>query len=49
LEGELIYTIQSNPPEEVRLSAERFGVVEPQVLHHITPRGKVKFFVEFLK
>ena len=49
LEGELLYTIQSEPIEEIVLSRDRFGVVEPQILHFVTPLGKVKFYVEFLK
>jgi tellurite resistance-related uncharacterized protein len=49
LEGELVYTIQSEPQEVVQLSAEQFGVVEPEILHNVNPKGKVKFFVEFYK
>lgn len=47
--GKLLYTIQSNPVEEVELSPEIFGVVEPGVKHFVKPLGHVKFFVEFLK
>lgn len=47
LEGELRYTIQSDPPEVVLLNPDRFGVVEPQVYHHVTPQGKTRFYVEF--
>lgn len=49
LEGELTYTIQTDPPEVVSLSPDRFGVVEPEVLHNVKPQGAVKFFVEFYK
>lgn len=49
IEGRLLYIIQSEPIEEVELDTEIFGVVEPEVLHHVKPMGKVKFFVEFLK
>ncbi len=49
IEGKLLYIIQSSPPEEIELSPEKFGVVEPEVLHHVKPLGLVKFFVEFLK
>jgi tellurite resistance-related uncharacterized protein len=49
LEGELNYIIQSNPVEEIKLSPEKFGVVEPQVIHHVKPLGKVSFYVEFYK
>lgn len=48
LEGELLYTILKEPKEEVVLNSKKFGVVEPEVLHKVTPLGKVKFFVEFL-
>jgi tellurite resistance-related uncharacterized protein len=36
LEGSLLYTINSNPPEKVMLNKENFGVVEPEVLHFFT-------------
>jgi len=49
LEGELVYTIQSDPQEIVRLNKDKCGVVEPEVLHNVQPEGKVKFFVEFYK
>lgn len=48
LEGELLYTILKEPGEEIVLNSKKFGVVEPEVLHKVTPLGKVKFFVEFL-
>jgi tellurite resistance-related uncharacterized protein len=49
LEGELLYTILTEPSEEVLLSSDKFGVVEPEVIHKVKPLGKVKFFVEFLR
>jgi tellurite resistance-related uncharacterized protein len=49
IEGKLLYIIQSNPVEEVELSPDRFGVVEPEVRHFVKPLGHVKFYVEFLK
>lgn len=49
LEGKLLYRIQSNPIEEVELNPQKFGVVEPEVLHHVRVIGQVKFFVEFFK
>jgi tellurite resistance-related uncharacterized protein len=49
VEGFLLYTIQSNPIEEILLSPDKYGVVEPEVIHKVTPKGDVKFFVEFLK
>ncbi|HLW57870.1 MAG TPA: DUF1971 domain-containing protein [Bacteriovoracaceae bacterium] len=48
LEGSLTYVIVG-APEEYELNAERFGVVEPQVVHHVRPNGKVSFYVEFYK
>ncbi len=48
-QGELDYTIEREPVEKVRLSPERIGVVEPEVPHHVTPLGPVRFRVEFLK
>jgi tellurite resistance-related uncharacterized protein len=48
-EGLLRYTIEGDEPEELMLSPERFGVVEPQVPHHVEPAGKVSFFVEFYR
>ena len=48
-EGELDYTIEAGTPERVELSPSRHGVVEPEVPHHVTPRGKVRFYVEFYK
>jgi len=49
LEGEMTYTIKSDPEEVVHLDKTKFGVVEPETLHHVSPKGKVKFFVEFYK
>ena len=49
LEGELVYTIQSNPQEVVLLNSQCFGVVEPTVLHNVKPKGTVKFYIEFYK
>lgn len=48
-EGSLKYTIQSDPPEQVILSPERCGIVEPRVLHQVEPLGKVVFHVEFYR
>ncbi len=49
LEGELRYRILEPQVEDVVLTVDRFGVVEPQVLHEVLPLGKVSFYVEFLK
>lgn len=49
VEGKLLYRIESEPIEELELSKDVPGVVEPKVLHSVAPIGEVKFFVEFLK
>ena len=49
LEGELLYRILEPEVEEVVLSAELVGVIEPQVHHEVKPLGTVKFYVEFCK
>jgi tellurite methyltransferase len=33
----------------VELSPDRAGIVEPQVVHHVEPIGRVRFFVEFYR
>jgi len=46
-EGELEYVIEN---KEVHILTENnIGVVEPEILHHIKPLGKVLFRVEFYK
>lgn len=47
LEGSLLYYIGDAPAE--RLTPERYGVVEPEVLHRVGPDGdgSVRFFVHF--
>jgi len=47
--GKLLYVIESEVQETKELSTSIYGVVEPQVPHHVTPIGEVEFFVEFLK
>ncbi len=49
LKGELRYRILEPQIEEHVLTADRFGVVEPQVRHEVMPLGEVSFYVEFLK
>lgn len=44
--GKLLYTIQ-DPFEEILLDSNKYGVVEPTVLHQVKPIGHVDFFVEF--
>jgi tellurite resistance-related uncharacterized protein len=49
LEGSLRYRILEPVQEEQLLSAERYGVVEPEVHHEVEPVGRVRFYVEFLR
>ncbi len=44
--GRLRYTISASG-EEVELHAGLKGIVEPEVLHYVTPLGAVEFSVEF--
>lgn len=46
LEGELLYTIL-DPRQELVLTPEAFGFVAPQQKHFVTPRGPVRFQVDF--
>lgn len=47
--GRLLHTIETGPQESIELTPEKFGVVEPQVPHHVKALGEVEFHVEFLK
>ena len=47
LEGRLLYRILEPEFEEIELSPERPGVVEPEVPHEVEPAGRVRFRVEF--
>jgi tellurite resistance-related uncharacterized protein len=47
LSGELEYTICDGGVEI--LSPSCYGIVEPEVIHHIRPLGSVSFYVEFYK
>lgn len=49
LKGKLEYVIEAGDGEVVNLDDEKFGVVEPQILHHVKPIGPVEFYVEFYK
>ena len=49
LEGELLYRVLEPSPQEERLVPGRDGLVPPQVPHEVTPVGRVRFFVEFLR
>jgi tellurite resistance-related uncharacterized protein len=52
VEGQLLYRITDHR----RVSTERLlgagdapGVVEPEILHRVEPKGRVRFFVEFFR
>ena len=49
LSGQLHYRILEPQLEEWVLSPRDFGVVEPTVLHEISPIGAVTFYVEFFR
>lgn len=51
VEGELIYRVVDTrrSPAEFVLSPSTPGVVEPEILHEVEPRGPVRFYVEFLR
>ena len=44
LQGSLVYRILEPHVKEFHLTAEREGVVEPQVRHEVEARGPVRFF-----
>ena len=47
-EGKLLYRILEPVLEEIELSSDKYGVVEPQIPHEVEPLGQVKFHVEFM-
>ena len=47
LAGTLTYRILEPVVEEIELSTERFGVVEPTIKHEVVPQQGVRFYVEF--
>lgn len=49
LEGKLRYRILEPEMEEIQLSPEKFGIVEPTILHEVKPLTQVKFYVEFYR
>lgn len=49
LEGHLAYRILEACVQEEHLSIDHFGVVEPEILHEVQPKGAVKFYVEFYR
>lgn len=49
VEGTLTYRILEPAVEELLLSPELQGVVEPTIKHEVAPQGSVKFYVEFYR
>ncbi len=49
LEGRLLYRILEPELEEIELSPERPGIVEPEVPHEVEARGRVRFRVDFFR
>ena len=47
LEGRLRYVIEGPLAREHLLEPGSRGVIVPEVPHHVTPEGEVRFFVEF--
>ncbi|MBI2801424.1 MAG: DUF1971 domain-containing protein [Gammaproteobacteria bacterium] len=49
VDGRLRYRILEPAVEEMILSPQHCGVIEPTVLHEVLPLGKVQFYVEFYR
>ena len=49
LEGELLYRELEPERRETLLGPGLDGVVVPQQRHEVEPRGRVRFYVEFLR
>ena len=49
LEGALTYRILEPTVEEVMLTPDRHGVVEPAISHEVVPHRGVRFYVEFYR
>ena len=49
LDGALEYAIQEPMLEVVKLGPSKFGIVEPNIKHHIKPLGSVRIYVEFYR
>lgn len=48
-EGELLYTLTDDEGPGWLLTPGTVGIVPPTVPHEVTPRGAVRFVVEFLR
>lgn len=49
LEGTLLYVIECEPSIAFVLTPALPGIVEPEVAHHIEPRGPVRLRIEFYR
>lgn len=49
VEGALLYRILEPEVEELRLTPGRLGIIEPTVLHEVSPESDVRFYVEFYR
>ena len=49
LAGTLIYRILEPAEEEVSLTPEHFGVIEPTTKHEVVPQSGVRFYVQFYR
>jgi len=49
LEGRLRYRILEPETEEIDLCIEKYGVIEPTILHEVESLGSVRFYVEFYR
>lgn len=52
LEGQLLYQVTDSrrvPTERLLAAGDKPGVVEPEILHQVEPKGRVRFFVEFFR
>lgn len=47
LEGSLRYNIEEPEAEQLLLTPGTYGIVEPQMAHHVEMIGPVRFCVEF--
>lgn len=47
--GSLTYRILDPAIEEVQLSPERDGIIEPAIKHEVVPTPGVRFYVEFYR
>jgi tellurite resistance-related uncharacterized protein len=52
LEGQLLYQVTDHgrvPTQRLLAAGDTPGLVEPEILHHVEPKGRVRFFVEFYR